>query len=133
MSLVNRLSVVALTLGLVVGLGSLPSVAQITGTQKGTTKAKGESSPSSKAGEEETSAPIAKRIALPRYFGQVALSQQQRDQIAKVQRKHQARLEELEREIEQTKATMLGECEAVLTPVQRQLLSDLRKAEKSKK
>lgn len=133
MSLVNRLSVVALTLGLVVGLGSLPSVAQITGTQKGTTKAKEGTSTTSKAVEEEPPAPTAKRVSLPRYFGQVALSQQQRDQIAKVQRKHQLRLEELEKEIEQTKATMLGECEAVLTPVQRQLLSDLRKAEKSKR
>jgi hypothetical protein len=95
---------------------SLPLVAQEPGAVKAETKTK------SRTGK-RTIDP-ARRV--PMYFGQLGLSDDQRESIYKVQGKHLPRIEALEKQIEQIRDEMLRECEGVLTPAQKQLLEQRR-------
>src|SRR3954467_14060449 len=63
---------------------------------------------------------------VPDYFGQIGLTEEQRESIYKIQGKHQARIDELEKEIDDLRAKSLGECEAVLTDMQKQMLEQRR-------
>lgn len=75
----------------------------------------------------------AKRM--PAYFGQIALTLEQRAKIVEIQRGRVRRLAELQKEIAAVKKEILSESETVLTPAQKELLDHLRraKAEQSKK
>ena len=84
--------------------------------------------PSSKA-----DAPAAKRSfdparRVPIYFGQIGLTPEQREAIYKIQAKHQAKINELERQVDEIQTQSLRECEGVLTETQKQLLTQRRKA-----
>jgi Spy/CpxP family protein refolding chaperone len=68
----------------------------------------------------------ARRV--PAYFGQLGLSDEQRESIYKVQGKHMPKIDALEKQIEQVRGEMLRECEAVLTPEQKKLLEQRRAA-----
>src|SRR5437868_9045369 len=73
----------------------------------------------------KSDAPAAKKKndpsrSVPNYFGQVGLTDEQRETIYKIQGKHQARIDELERQIDEIQAQMLRECEGVLTDTQKQ-------------
>jgi hypothetical protein len=68
----------------------------------------------------------ARRV--PMYFGQLGLTPDQRESIHKVQGKHMPKIEALEQQIEEIRSQMLKECEAVLTPAQKQLLEQRRAA-----
>jgi TolA-binding protein len=72
------------------------------------------------------SADPARRV--PAYFGQIGLTPEQRETIYKIRGKHQARVDELEKQIDETQALMLGECEGVLTDTQKQMVEQRRKA-----
>jgi Spy/CpxP family protein refolding chaperone len=71
---------------------------------------------------------------VPAYFGQLGLSETQRESIYKVQAKHRPTIEDLEKRLEDAHASVLKDCEKVLTPAQKTSLERLRKdaAEKRK-
>jgi Spy/CpxP family protein refolding chaperone len=73
----------------------------------------------------------ARRV--PDYFGQIGLTAEQRESIYKIQGTHQARIDELEKEIDDIRAKSLSECEAVLTDTQKQMLEQRRKDAAAKK
>jgi Spy/CpxP family protein refolding chaperone len=68
----------------------------------------------------------ARRV--PMYFGQLGLTDDQRESIYKAQGKHLPKIEALQKQIEEIRGQMLKECEAVLTPAQKQLLEQRRAA-----
>jgi hypothetical protein len=70
---------------------------------------------------------------VPPYFGQIGITDEQRESIYKIQGKHLAKIEELEKQVDEIQAQMLKECEAVLTDLQKQSLSNRRKAAAEKK
>jgi hypothetical protein len=72
------------------------------------------------------SADPARRV--PAFFGQIGLTPEQRENIYEIRGKHQARIDELEMQIDRAQAEMLVECEAVLTDSQKQMLAQRRKA-----
>jgi hypothetical protein len=68
----------------------------------------------------------ARRV--PMYFGQLGLSEEQRESIYKVQSKHMPRIEALEKQIETLRGQMMKECETVLTSAQKKMLDQRRAA-----
>jgi hypothetical protein len=81
--------------------------------------------------ESKTKARTGKRVfdpsrRVPMYFGQLGLSEDQREAIYKIQGKHLPKIETLEKEIDGIRAQMLKDCEGVLTPAQSQLLEQRR-------
>jgi Spy/CpxP family protein refolding chaperone len=68
----------------------------------------------------------ARRV--PDYFGQIGLTPDQRETIYKARAPHIARIDELEAQIVEARKAMQQECEAVLTPSQKQLLEERRRA-----
>jgi hypothetical protein len=76
---------------------------------------------------------VAKRATdptrrVPYYFGQLGLSDEQRETIYEIQARHQPKIEALEKQIEETRAQSLKECEAVLSDAQRKMLAERRAA-----
>jgi hypothetical protein len=94
--------------------GGWPLVAQESGKAKVETKAK--------AGKRAVDP--ARRV--PNYFGQLGLSEAQRESIYKIQSKHQPRIDALEKQIEEIRVQSLDECEAVLTDAQKKMLAERR-------
>jgi hypothetical protein len=68
----------------------------------------------------------ARRV--PDFFGQIALTSAQKEDVYKIRATHQKKIAELEKQIAQIRAEMMTECESVLTPTQKTLLADKRKA-----
>ncbi len=71
---------------------------------------------------------------VPRYFGDLGLSEQQRESIYRVQAKHQPKIDDLEKQLENARALLIKDCEKVLTPAQKTALERRRRdaAEKRK-
>lgn len=63
---------------------------------------------------------------VPSYFGQIALSAEQRESIYKIRRSHIDKIESLKKEIEKIEVQMMHECEGVLSDTQKKLLENLR-------
>jgi Spy/CpxP family protein refolding chaperone len=84
----------------------------------------------SKTGKSDAPAkrPVDSARRVPAFFGQIGLTPEQRENIYKIRGKHQAKIDELEKEIDEIQARMLVECEAVLTASQKQMLAERRKA-----
>ncbi len=82
-----------------------------------------------KPGELKRKYDPARRV--PPYFGQIGLNINQRESIYKIRSKHQAKIDELEKQIATAQAGMLSECEGVLTETQKKLLENLRTASPS--
>jgi hypothetical protein len=70
---------------------------------------------------------------VPSYFGQIGLTDEQRESIYKIRGKHMTKIDELEKQIDEIQALMLDECEGVLTDTQKQMLAQRRKAATEKK
>lgn len=75
----------------------------------------------------------AKRAAdptrrVPNHFGQLGLSDEQRESIYKIQAQHMPKIDALEKQIDELRAQMVKECETVLTSTQKQMLADRRTA-----
>jgi Spy/CpxP family protein refolding chaperone len=70
---------------------------------------------------------------VPRHFGQLGLTPEQKEEIYKIQGNSQAKLDALQRQIDEIKAKALTDCEAVLTPEQKKLLEHRRDAARSAK
>jgi hypothetical protein len=95
--------------------GSLPLFAQEPGKAPATAEAK----------------KTAKRTAdptrrVPDYFGQLGLSDEQRESIYKIRAKHQPRIDELEKQLDDVRAQMVRDCETVLTETQKKMLTERR-------
>lgn len=78
-------------------------------------------------------AALSKRIhdpsrRVPDYFGEIGLTSDQKEAIYKIRGKHLHQIEDLEKQIAQSKAQMLAECETLLTDTQKQLLAHRRRA-----
>jgi hypothetical protein len=87
--------------------------------------------PSAPQTETKTKARAGKRVLdparrVPMYFAQLGLSTDQRESIYKIQGKHMPKIDALEKQIEDLREQMLRECEAVLTPAQKQMLDQRR-------
>ncbi len=63
---------------------------------------------------------------VPMYFGQLGLTDEQKESIYAIQAKQMPKIESLQRQIEDLRAQMLQDCEASLTPAQKQLLDQRR-------
>jgi hypothetical protein len=92
----------------------LPLVAQESGAKKAAAK------PSSGA------AGSTRRV--PAYFGQLGLSETQRESIYKIQGKHMPRIDGLEKQLATLRAQMIEECEGVLTSAQKKMLEQRRES-----
>jgi hypothetical protein len=64
---------------------------------------------------------------VPSYFGQLGLSDTQRESIYKVQAKHQPKIDDLEKQLEDARASLIRDCEKVLTTPQKTALEKLRR------
>jgi hypothetical protein len=73
----------------------------------------------------------ARRV--PDFFGQIGLTVDQRDEIYKIRSKHLQRIGDLEKQVAQIRAEMLGECEKLLNDTQKQLLESRRRSAAEKK
>lgn len=63
---------------------------------------------------------------VPNYFGQLGLTEDQRESIYKIQAKHQPQIDALENQLEELRAQALKDCEAVLTADQKRMLGERR-------
>jgi hypothetical protein len=72
------------------------------------------------------------RGTLPPNFGKIGLSDEQKQQIYRVQAKYGAKIDELEKQIETLKAERTAEYHKVLTPAQRKRLEEIRSGIKDK-
>jgi hypothetical protein len=68
----------------------------------------------------------ARRV--PAYFGQLGLTDEQRESIYKIQGTHFPKIDSLEKQIAAIRAQNLTECEALLTASQKTLLEQKREA-----
>jgi hypothetical protein len=96
--------------------GGLPLAAQEAATTRVDTKTKTKAA--------KRSYDPARRV--PNLFGQLGLSDVQKESIYKIQGKHMPKIDALEKQLEDVRAQMLTECESVLTGPQKQMLTERR-------
>ena len=65
---------------------------------------------------------------VPDYFGQLGLSDEQKESIYKIRAKHQPRIDELEKQLDELRGQMVRDCETVLTDTQKKMLVERRAA-----
>jgi hypothetical protein len=63
---------------------------------------------------------------VPDYFGQLGLSDDQKESIYQIRAKHQPRIDELEKQLDDLRAQMIRDCESVLTETQKKMLIERR-------
>ena len=80
----------------------------------------------------DTSKDAADYRRVPQYFGQVGLSDEQREKIYGVRERYAVQQAKLEEELAALQDKVMRECEAVLTPAQRTELTKLRGEAKAK-
>jgi hypothetical protein len=114
MNLRNRVLAAGLGVAIVMVMGQVPLVAQEGGAPAPTDSTK-----------TRTYDP-ARRV--PRYFGQVGLTPEQKESIYKIVAKHQQKIEALQKQLADEKAAAIKECEGVLNDQQKQMLDVRRKA-----
>lgn len=89
-----------------------------------------------KAPAKKAEAPAAKAAdeyrRVPQYFGQIDLTDAQREQIYSIREKHASKLEQLEGQLTTLRETMMRESESVLTASQKTALNKLRAEAKAK-
>jgi Spy/CpxP family protein refolding chaperone len=101
------------------------TLAQAPAKSKDTAKA-----PATKTSEPAKASAEFRRV--PQYFGQVDLSDEQREKLYSIREKNSKKLDQLEAELVALRATILSDSEAVLTPAQRTILNKLRGEAKAK-
>jgi hypothetical protein len=115
--LLRRAAVLAVSAATMITLaGGLPLAAQEPGTTQPDTKTKTKSA--------KRSYDPARRV--PNLFGQLGLSDVQKESIYKIQGKHMPKIDALEKQLDDLRAQMLKECESVLTGPQKQMLVERR-------
>jgi Spy/CpxP family protein refolding chaperone len=117
----QRFATMIAVAGIALSLGSQFSVESTIGQQKAT-----------KDAEKATPAKVASkpRGRLPQYYGQIGLSDKQRQQIYDVQANYKKQIDELQKQIDALKAKEDAEVVAVLTPEQKKNLDELLAAAK---
>src|SRR5712691_13474287 len=86
-------------------------------------------------GEEAKGAKGAKKAksdVLPKNYGKIGLSEEQRKKVYEIQERYEAQIDELEKKLAELKSKQAADCEAVLNPNQRQSLKDLNEEAKKK-
>jgi hypothetical protein len=83
--------------------------------------------PAPKAGGPAAKRPADPARRVPDLFGQLGLTNEQRESIYKIRAKHLVKIEELRKQLAEANKTMLEECETVLTDSQKQLLDQREK------
>ena len=115
MMLVRRIAAVAISAATMTLLaGGLPLAAQEPGTAQAESKTKSKTA--------KRSYDPSRRV--PNLFGQLGLSDDQKESIYKIQGKHMPKIDALEKQLEELRAAMLKECESVLTGPQKQMLTE---------
>jgi hypothetical protein len=113
---IRRLAaVLASAAAMMIVSGSLPLIAQETGNAQVQAKAK-------RAGKRAFDP--TRRV--PDYFGQLGLSDAQKESIYKIRATHQPKIDAMEKQLEQLRGQMIKECETVLTDAQKKLLEERR-------
>jgi len=113
--LIKRFAVVAVSASALMLLSDgLPLIAQESNTPTGQSKAK----------TAKRAFDPARRV--PMYFGQLGLTDEQKESIYALQAKQMPKIEALEKQVEDLRAQMLRDCEAMLSPTQKQLLEQRR-------
>lgn len=112
MTMRMRIGAGLMSVAAMVSLGSLPLGAQEPGSRPD------EAKPARKGSSQ------ARRV--PRYFGQVGLTPDQKEQIYRIKETHMGKIEALKQQIAEAEAKMMAECEGVLTEAQRRLLEQRR-------
>lgn len=115
-------SVLGGVLGLACGLGPM-LVAQEAGKEAAKTE-KGEKKGAKKEAKSDNQ--------LPANYGKIGLTDEQRKKIYAIQDAHEKELKELQKKLADLRAKMQGECEAVLTTKQRELLGEINDNSKKK-
>jgi hypothetical protein len=111
---VAALAISAATMTLLAG--GLPLAAQEPGTTQVETKTKTKSA--------KRSYDPTRRV--PNLFGQLGLSDAQKESIYKIQGKHMPQIDGLEKQLDDLRVQMVKECESVLTGAQKQMLVERR-------
>ena len=120
----NRFFTLAISAFLVAGI--VPIFAQEPKTETPQAAAPATISPSKKAYDP------SRRV--PDYFGQIGLTPEQKETIYKIRAKHAEKIDALKKQIAETQAAMLAECESQLTESQKKQLEFRRvNAAKGKK
>ena len=95
--------------------GGLPLIAQESGKTQVETKAK-----------KAVKRAFDPTRRVPDYFGQLGLSDDQKESIYQIRAKHQPRIDELEKQLDDLRAQMVRDCESVLTETQKKMLVERR-------
>jgi hypothetical protein len=106
----SRIGGIVMGLSLVGAMGILPSLAQDNGEM-----------PASKA---------SRRV--PPYFTKAGITPEQKERIYAIRAKHQVKIDALKKQLDDTEAQELTDCEAVLSPPQKKLLEQFREEAKAK-
>lgn len=114
MMLRSRVAGMLIGLSAVALIGILPSFAQDPAKEKAA----------------PTVAKNARRV--PRYFGQVGLTDEQKEQIYDLRGKHLTKVDELKKQLADEQTKELAECEAILLESQKKVLVQLRVEGKAK-
>jgi hypothetical protein len=70
---------------------------------------------------------------VPRYFGDLGLSDTQRERIYRIQARHQPKIDDLEKQLEDARAALIKDCEKELTASQKTALERRRKEASDKR
>ena len=70
---------------------------------------------------------------LPYFYGQLELTEEQREKVLKVVDKNAAKIAKLEKELRELREKQAADCEKLLTTTQRRALAKLRASDTSKK
>jgi hypothetical protein len=65
---------------------------------------------------------------VPAFYGEIGLTPEQRASIYKIRGKHQAKIADLQKQLDAARRDELAECETVLSDTQKQLLEQRRRA-----
>jgi hypothetical protein len=115
-AILKRAAVVLLSAGaMTIFSGGLPLVAQESARTQVDTNAK-----------KSVRRTVDPTRRVPNYFGQLGLSEAQRESIYKIQAKHQPSIEALEKQLDDLRAQSLTECVSVLTDAQKRMLAERR-------
>ncbi len=139
MSSIRRsLGVLAGTSALLLGSGFYYSQAQEPARSKATPKTAKKAQPPVVDDEDEAPPPkSASKKSDPHrrlyaYFGQLGLTEAQKNTIYDIRAKHAPKIDALEKQLEEERAHAMAEAERVLNPSQKKLLEERRKAAAAK-
>lgn len=116
--------------------GVIPTTAaQDAGATKTKTKAKAKEKDKAAAPAAKVEQPPVKAARtppdpthrVPAYFGSLGLSDEQKERIYAVEGKYLPQIQELQKKVEGLRERMMADCEDVLTPAQKKVLSEARK------